>query len=167
MQRWNHQTRVIVACAIVLGALDICVRLATAPKAVSSSIVTAQEFRLTDHQGNVRAIMGVNDEGEPGLKMYDKNNTLRLQLDSFETTPSLILMDEHGNKRAYYGMSSPTGDGELSLLTPGGSTIASLRADGEQPSFSLYDPTGNIRQTISNDEMIVTPNNTWVTQTTH
>jgi len=136
MQRWNHQTRVIVACAIVLGALDICVRFATAPKAVSNSIVTAQEFRLTDKQGHVRAVLATDESGEPGLKMYDKNDVLRLQLDSFQTTPSLLLMDQNGNRRAYYGMSSPTGDGELSFMTPTGSTVATVRINGDTATYS-------------------------------
>lgn len=145
MQRWNHQTRVIVACAIVLGALDICVRFATAPKAVTNSIVTAQEFRLTDKQGNVRAVLATDNKGEPGLKMYDQNNTLRLQLDSFQTTPSLILLDDNGNRRAYYGMGSPSGDGELSFTTPNGTTMATMRVDGDTATFSNL----NAGQTMS------------------
>jgi hypothetical protein len=130
MQRWNYQTRVIVACAIVLGALDICVRFATAPKAISSPVVYAQEFRLTDRDGNLRAVMDTNEDGEPGLKMYDKHNLLRLQLDTYQSTPSLIFLDENGTKRSYYGLGGPMNYGEESML-------------------SLFDKDGSERQSLS------------------
>jgi len=136
MQRWNHQTRVIVACAIVLGALDIFVRFATAPKAVASSVVTAQEFRLTDRDGNVRAILDTDASGEPGLKMYDKHNLLRLQLDTYQSTPSLIYLDENGVRRTYYGM---------------GGTMN----DGEQAMFSLFGPDGSERATMNEGATVV------------
>ena len=109
MNRLSKETRIIIACAVSLAAIDIYVRFATAPKPVTSSVITAQEFRLTDKGGNVRAVMNTDADGEPGLIMFDKHGTPRLQLDSYETTPSLILRDEHGDKRAYYGMTSPTG----------------------------------------------------------
>jgi hypothetical protein len=141
MQRWNAQTRIIVSCAVLLAALDIYVRFATAPKNVNSNIVTAQEFRLTDKQGNIRAVMKTDNTGEPGLMMYDKTGTLRLQLDSYQTTPSLILMDQNGERRAYYGMSSPTGDGELSFMTPGGGNAASLMVNGGSATFNMQDGT--------------------------
>ena len=145
MQRWTKETRIIIACAVLLAALDIYVRFATAPKAVSSSIVSTQELRLTDRQGNVRAVMSTDRSGEPALIMYDKSGTARLQLDSFESTPSLILMDENGERRAYYGMSSPTGDGELTFSTPEGKTAASLSISDNASSFSLMDGEGNSR----------------------
>ncbi|MBC7807437.1 MAG: hypothetical protein H7145_14960 [Akkermansiaceae bacterium] len=155
MQRWSKETRIIIACAVLLAALDIYVRFATAPKAVSSSIVSTQELRLTDKQGNVRAVMSTDRDGEPGLMMYDKNGTVRLQLDAFETTPSLILMDENGERRAYYGMSSPTGDGELTFSTADGSTAASLMIHDNASSFSLMDGNGNSRASwnIVNDRV--------------
>ncbi len=143
MQRWSKETRIIISCALLLAALDIYVRFATAPKAVSSSVLTTQELRLTDRQGNVRAVMTTDRSGEPGLIMFDKNGTPRLQLDSFQTTPSLILMDQSGERRAYYGMSSPTGDGELTFSTPQGETAASLMIHDNASSFSLRDGNGN------------------------
>ena len=142
MQQWSKETRVIIACAFVLGALDIYVRFTTAPKAVSSSVVSTQELRLTDKQGNTLAVMTTDANGEPGLLMFDKNGTPRLQLDSFQTTPSLILMDQNGAQRAYYGMGSETGDGQMTFSTPGGATVASLKISGDASSFSLRGGNG-------------------------
>ncbi len=158
MQRWSKETRIIIACAVLLAALDIYVRFATAPKAASSSVVTTQELRLTDRQGNVRAVMSTDRDGEPGLRMYDKNGTVRLQLDAFETTPSLILMDENGARRAYYGMSSPTGDGELTFTNADGNNAASLMISGNASSFSLMDGEGNNRASwnVVNDRVHAT-----------
>ena len=155
MQRWSKETRIIIACAVLLAALDIYVRFATAPKAVSSSVVSTQELRLTDRHGNVRAVMSTDRDGEPGFMMYDKNGVVRLQLDTFETTPSLILMDENGERRAYYGMSSPTGDGELTFTNPDGSNAASLMINGNASSFSLMDGNGNSRASwnVVNDQV--------------
>lgn len=145
MNRLSRDTRIIIACAVSLAAIDIYVRFATAPKPAMSSVVTAQEFRLADKNGNIRAVMNTDADGEPGLVMFDKSGTPRLQLDSYETTPSLILMDENGKKRAYYGMSSPTGDGALTFSGANGAEVASLQISGGASRFSLMDGAGDSR----------------------
>ena len=133
------QTRVLIAVAIVLAVVDIAVRLATAPRAVSNTVVTAQEFRLTDKGGNIRAVMNVDTSGEPGLRMFDRTGTLRLQLDSFENTPSLILLDRAGSRRVYYGMENADGSGLLQMMGPNGETQATLTTSGDNPVFTLND----------------------------
>jgi len=137
--RMNSQTRIIVATAIVLAAVDIAVRLHTAPRApVSSGVVTAREFRLTDDRGNVRATMTVDRSGEPGLRMYDRDGTLRLQLDTWQNTPSLILLDRNENRRVYYGMENADGSGLLQMLSPNGTPLAELNVTGDTPDLTLY-----------------------------
>ena len=147
MNRLNRDTRIIIACAVVLAGIDIYVRFAAPAAPQNPSVVSAQEFRLTDKCGNVRAVMTTDAEGEPGLIMFDKTGTPRLQLDSYQTTPSLILMDERGEKRAYYGMTSPTGDGELTFSNQAGGTTASLKISGDASNFSLMDSGGDSRAT--------------------
>ncbi len=146
MKEISRETRIIIACAVSLAAIDIYVRFATAPKPVTSSVITAQEFRLADKNGNIRAVMNTDSNGEPGLVMYDKTGTPRLQLDSYETTPSLSLMDENGTRRAYYGMSDATGDGELTFTGENGeSVVASLKISGGASQFSLMDASSESR----------------------
>ena len=141
--RMNSQTRIIVATAFVLAAVDIGVRLHTAPRSVQNDVVTAREFRLTDDRGNVKATLSVDRAGEPGLKMYDRSGALRLQLDTYETTPSIIFFDRDENRRAYYGMGSPDGDGELTMLSPGGREVATLRVDGDRSLLSVSENGGS------------------------
>ena len=143
--RMNSQTRIIVATAIVLAAIDIGVRLNTGPRAVQGDVVTAREFRLTDDRGNVRATLAVDNDGEPGLKMYDRAGTMRLQLDTWENTHSLILLDRQGNRRVYYGMENGDGSGLLQMLGPDGTRLAELNATGDRPEMSLFDSRGSLR----------------------
>ncbi len=66
----------------------------------TSAVVTAQEFRLVDKDGNLRAILSENPSvtnGEmPSLVLYDKNNKARLAFGSFKTdVPTIALFDEN------------------------------------------------------------------------
>jgi hypothetical protein len=135
--RLNSQTRIIVATAIALAGIDIAVRVATAPKSCTTDVVTAREFRLTDDRGNVRMTIQTDANGEPGMRMYDQNGALRLQLDSWQNTPSLILLDRDENRRVYYGMNNEDGSGLMSVYAPDGSTIATLDASGDRPELNL------------------------------
>lgn len=65
-----------------------------------SAAVTAQEFRLVDKDGNLRAILSDNSSitgGEtPSLVLYDKNKKARLAFGSFKTdVPTIALFDEN------------------------------------------------------------------------
>jgi hypothetical protein len=134
----NGQTRVIVATAAVLALVDIGVRVAALRSGVASvngGVVTAREFRLTDSYGNVRATMSVDDSGEPGLRMFDRNGALRLQLDTFQNNPSLILCDKEGQRKTFFGTNENTGNGILTEYGPDGmSTRTSIELDGSTGS---------------------------------
>ena len=110
MTSMNAQTRIIVATAAALAAIDIAVRLLL-PTGVNGNVVSAREIRLVDGLGRTKTLLKVDESGEPGLLMYDRNGTERLQLDTFQHVPSLILNDENENRRVYFGMSEQTGDG--------------------------------------------------------
>ena len=110
MTSMNAQTRIIVATAAVLAAIDIAVRLLL-PTGVNGTVVSAREFRLVDGMGRAKAVLKVDPSGEPGLLMFDRNGTERLQLDTFQHVPSLILNDESENRRVYFGMDERTGNG--------------------------------------------------------
>lgn len=66
----------------------------------SATVVTAQEFRLVDKDGNLRAILSDNPSvtnGEtPSLVLYDKNKKARLAFGSYKTdVPTIALFDEN------------------------------------------------------------------------
>lgn len=141
MTSMNAQTRIIVATAAALAAIDIAVRLLL-PTGASGGVVSAREIRLVDALGRSRAVLKVDASGEPGLLMYDRNGSQRLQLDTFQHVPSLILNDENEDRRVYFGMDDRTGDGLYQIRDAEGSWnsisgVGSLTAEGQ----TLADPT--------------------------
>jgi len=143
--RMNSQTRIIVATAFALAAVDIAVRVATAPRNHSSNVVTAREFRLTDDRGNVRMTIKTDANGEPGMRMYDQTGTPRLQIDTWQNTPSMILMDREGQRRVYYGMENADGSGLLTMMGPDGRDLLRVDMTGDRPEMTLMNPdTGSM-----------------------
>lgn len=66
----------------------------------SQTVVTAQEFRLVDKDGKLRAILSdsptVSGGGIPSLVLYDANKKARLAIGSFQTiAPTVELFDEN------------------------------------------------------------------------
>ncbi len=66
----------------------------------SSTVVSAQEFRLVDANGKLRAILSENPmlaRGTPSLVFYDINQKARIAVGTFRTggEPSIHLMDEN------------------------------------------------------------------------
>src|SRR5690242_161431 len=112
--KMNSQTRIIVFTAVALTAVDLAVRgfLAqhvapvafTCPAMQSSDVVTAREFRLVDKDGNLRAHVYTDENGEPGMVLYDRNGTNRAQFDTFQSVPSVILNSPEGGRSTYFGM---------------------------------------------------------------
>ena len=119
MVRMTDQTKIIVATAVALVIVDIAVRLFLPTRTVvipdgagTRATMTVRELRLVDDNGNIKAQLKVNSEGEPGLLMWDRSGTQRLQLDTFRQVPSLILLDENENRRVYFGMDRSSNDGQ-------------------------------------------------------
>jgi hypothetical protein len=126
MERMTTQTKIIVTTAAVLAVVDIAVRaflpartvvireVAPAPVRMtgqSADVLTVRQLRIVDDAGNVKIEMKVNSDNDPGILMFDNSGTERLQLDTFQGIPSLILNDEQENRRVYFGMDSSTGEG--------------------------------------------------------
>jgi hypothetical protein len=66
----------------------------------SPEVVSAQEFRLVDKDGNLRAILSENPTvaggTTPSLVLYDQNKKARLAVGSFKTNvPTIQLFDEN------------------------------------------------------------------------
>ena len=65
-----------------------------------STVVSAQEFRLVDANGKLRAILSENPmlaRGTPSLVFYDTNQKARLSVGTFRASgePTIELMDEN------------------------------------------------------------------------
>lgn len=140
--RMNSQTRIIVFTAIALTAVDLGVRglIAQRTRVVhvtrnTSDVVTAREFRLVDDNGNLRAHMFTDEQGEPGLVLYDRSGTRRAQFDTFDSVPSVILCAPDGAWSSYYGMDQ-NGLSIFDMFGSNGETLASMDVTGRKTTFS-------------------------------
>jgi hypothetical protein len=164
----NSQTRVIVATAAALAVVDIAVRLIPIGNRntavlgrTTDGVVTAQGFRLVDQWGNERATIGLDGNGEPGIKLFDRFGTERAQLDTFENVPSLILMDKNGARRAYYGMDENTGASQMSTYDTNEMPTSTFTMDGNTIHFTNtnIDTDSSVSNTISTGNMAVSNGN--------
>jgi len=64
------------------------------------TIIEAQEFRLTDQAGNIRAMLRLDEAGRPALTLHDTADKARVLLDLSGDSPGLTLFDSAGNLRA-------------------------------------------------------------------
>ncbi|GIW55705.1 MAG: hypothetical protein KatS3mg082_2109 [Nitrospiraceae bacterium] len=79
---------------------------------VSPPIVSAQEFRLVDEQGTMRAMLGISADGEPYLAMLHRNNTQIIWLGLAEES-GLAIRDMDGKTRLILSLDT---SGEPSLI---------------------------------------------------
>lgn len=61
-------------------------------------VIEAEEFRIVDKEGKVRATLRLNEKGAPGLALFDDEGRLRAVLQVLEDgSPHLLFLDENGN----------------------------------------------------------------------
>jgi hypothetical protein len=124
----NPQTRIIVVTSAILVAIDIALRLAIPARVVvynvnndavnaNGGVLTVRALQIADDDGNVRATLDLDEGNEPALKMYDKNDTLRLQLDTMQTVPSLMFFDQQDRNTMYLGNGTPNGATRMNIDT--------------------------------------------------
>lgn len=68
-----------------------------------AKVVTTEEFRLVDTNGQPRAWLRLEADGEPRLTLADKDGAPRVELGGTRAgaaRPALLLYDEHGRWRA-------------------------------------------------------------------
>jgi hypothetical protein len=151
--KMTGQTRVIIATAMALAAVDIAVRLHQPSPVVlngNSDVVSAREFRLVDSNGNTRITMTMDENDEPGIRLFDRNGQVRAQLDTWQSTPSLILNGPDGSRRVYFGMDEQ-GGGMLDMMNPDGAEMMSMEATDGMPKLLLSDQNGSPRASFNVD----------------
>jgi hypothetical protein len=143
----NTQTRIIVGTAFALAAVDIAVRgLALrqqAPVVTNNNIVTAREFRLVDNNGKIKATMSTDREGNPGILLFDQSGNRRLQIDSYQDVPSLMLFGPQGERRAYYGMNAD-GSSLVQMLDENQNVSAEMNMNYSNGAFQFQDRSGQV-----------------------
>ncbi|GKS59464.1 hypothetical protein YTPLAS18_29910 [Nitrospira sp.] len=76
------------------------------------SAVAAQEFRLVDDRGRVRALLSFSEEGEPFLHLRDQNDTHRVWMGISNDT-GVVVRDTDGKTRLVLSLDA---QGEPSLV---------------------------------------------------
>jgi len=138
MDRWlNVVTVTGIAALLVMGL--------AAPK---SSTVEAHKLVLKDKAGKVRAALGEGADGEWGLTLYAADGKPRavLQLDDYGE-PQLELRAATSPVRTM--LDANTG---LGLIGPEGSRRAAFGMDAGEPAMSLADKQGRLRLALRADE---------------
>ena len=132
MMKSRTQFLIIGLTAVALLTIDVALRTMQLRGGMSGTVVTAREFRLVDHDGNRRAVMSTDENGEPAILLYDQTGSLRAQLDTMQSTPSLILFGPNREqRRVYFGMDDE-GDGILEMYGLSGETKALMTSTGGQ-----------------------------------
>ena len=69
-------------------------------------VVRAKSFELVNDAGETRAMLAVDDDGQPGLGLFDRNGNYRLALfQSNDGGSGLVLLDQGGQQRLRLGIS--------------------------------------------------------------
>lgn len=86
------------ACATLLLSSMSVVAQPTPDGLESVKTVVAQEFRLVDSRGRVRALLSFSDQGQPFLHFTDENDAYRVWM-GISTETGLALRDVDGKTR--------------------------------------------------------------------
>lgn len=129
---------------LVLAALTASCR--TARTVPPSRTVEAEEFRLEDKEGRLRASLRMTPEGSPALTLHDEEGSARLVMGiGSEGSPSVEIFDRGGKVRASLGL-DPAGSSRLLLSDRDGRPRASLAlGTSGMPILGFVDENGRCR----------------------
>ena len=118
--------RILLPVGLLLAG-DMALRnVHAAPDTVPPKVVTAQEFRLVDKTGAMRASFQTRDDGSPGLALYDKGGKLRVTLQVQADGGSRLAFHDTQNKPRLELEQAADGTGGLILTNSKGSGGAVL-----------------------------------------
>jgi hypothetical protein len=118
----------------------------------SQHVVRAGRFELADKKGNVRAVLGLDPDGEPRLALADESGqilaTVGLEMDynaPKNKLPRVRFLDRTGRPRTEIGLNR-MGDPVILLKNPRGGTVFSLTGtDKTGTELLLMDEMGRPR----------------------
>jgi len=117
---------------------------ASAKEALSNpQIVSANEFRLIDDVGAVRAALGFGGTNAPSLTLFDTKQTPRIRLTLAEDneTPAIGLIDKNGRPRLVM-VSGDSGQVGLSLLGEDGQVRVTISRENDDTSILTFSNAG-------------------------
>jgi hypothetical protein len=149
---------------IVVGAFEILARGLTFKEVCAKRFVlkekngkTGAELSVTkygpmlflyDEKGKFRAVLGVNKDGDPGLRFLDENGKTRAGISVRKDGPVLVFFDEESNKSRVILKVDDQGP-TLELGDEKGFIRAGIAAPKAGPRLFLHDENGNQRARIS------------------
>ena len=115
-------------------------------------VVEANEFRVVDNKGNIRALLGIGSRG-PCLLLFDGKRSLRVSAFVHGTQPGIELLDKNGKVRTALHLDQK-GHPSLLLLDCNEKVNLglALKKDGE-PRLDLYDPNEKLRGSFALDKV--------------
>lgn len=112
--------------------------------------VRARLFELVDEEGNVRAELGIEPDGFPGLNLIDKDGVGRIGLTLIGGSPGLLLLDGNGMPRTLLRVGGPDETSSLALMGEDAKPRATLSVERDGSSFlTLADPGGMRRVSLT------------------
>jgi hypothetical protein len=113
----------IVASALVSALITLVITAVVSPRPTEAqdnpTVVTAQRFVVHDAAGNIRAALGFDADGRPGLTLFGQDGADRAQLRlDTDGHPSFFLLDTDGTRRVAIAVNA-AGDSILILREPG------------------------------------------------
>lgn len=109
--------------------------------------VVAERFQLTDSNGTVRAVLGVNDQGEVMLGLSDARGNIRADISvTAGGLPRVELCDSAGNTRALVCVDER--DAPAITLFDGGMVRLALSVNAEGPFVTLTDEQSRRQVTL-------------------
>jgi len=95
---------VVAAAGLLGGALSDWLKGQSAfAQENGADAVTAQEFRLVDPEGELRAVLGLRENGMVALVLNDQSGRKRLSVGAGDEGAAVVIGDEEGEKRLAVG----------------------------------------------------------------
>ena len=144
--------RILLPVGLLLAG-DMALRnVHAAPDTVPPKVVTAQEFRLVDKTGAMRASFQTRDDGSPGLALYDKSGKVRITLHvQADGTSLMAFRDGQGKSRVELeqdtdgigGLTLTNGKGTggaALVIAPDGNPVALFKDKNGKVTWSAPEP---------------------------
>jgi hypothetical protein len=142
MNKWQFIT--VVAVALVAGLIGGVISDRVA-KATGKKVIEAEEFRVVDKAGKVRASLNA-DEVASALILYDANGEPRATIGVIKHKSLLALYDVNSKQRANIGADNDSST--LSFFDDNGKPRAIIGAIKNNPAVELYDAEGDRRAAL-------------------
>ena len=104
-------------------------------------VITAEELRIVDRDGNMRAVLGMLPKGGVGLSLHDEDGNGRVSLAFVDGEMGLDFFDEDGELVGVIGILGGKFPG-IGLFDDNGTIRVALDLYDGKPQLIFYDKTG-------------------------